>query len=55
LEKLDPAFVIERFARQKCLPGSEGPAGLIRNDQVLALIEKRMVERNTWQGKKFKV
>lgn len=53
-EKLNPAFVIERFAgevppRFLAAPGWE----LIRNDQVLRKIEKRMEERGTWQGKKF--
>lgn len=53
-EKLNPAFVIERFAgevppRFLGVPGW----GLVRNDQVLRNIEKRMDERGTWQGKKF--
>jgi radical SAM protein (TIGR01212 family) len=53
VEKLNPDFVLERFAgevppRFLALPGW----GLIRNDQVLARIEKRMEERDTWQGRK---
>lgn len=55
IEKLNPGFVIERFAgevppRFLAAPGWD----LIRNDQVLARIEKRLEERNTWQGKEFK-
>ncbi len=54
VECLNPVFVIERFAGE--VPprflAKEG-WGLIRNDQVLARIEKRMEERDTWQGKKY--
>jgi uncharacterized protein len=54
VEMLNPAFVIERFAGEVPPRYLEGPGwGLIRNDQVLATIEKRMEERDTWQGKKF--
>lgn len=55
VEKLNPEFVIERFAGEVPPRYLEGPGwGLIRNDQILARIEKRMVERDTWQGKHFK-
>ena len=53
-ERLNPDIVIERFA------GEVPPRYLIsepwmklRYDEVLARIEKRMEERNTWQGKRF--
>ena len=53
-ERLNPSIVIERFA------GEVPPRYLVsepwmklRYDQVLNLIEKRMEERNTWQGKLF--
>lgn len=56
VEKLNPSFVIERFAGEVPPKYLEGPGwGLIRNDQVLARIEKRMQERETWQGKRFHV
>ena len=53
-EKLNPEIIIERFS-------SESPPrylstsawGLLRNDQVLGLIEKRMEERDSWQGKYY--
>ena len=52
VERLNPDIVIERFA------GEVPPRYLIsepwmklRYDQVLSLIEKRMEERNTWQGR----
>lgn len=54
IERLNPDLVIERFA------GEVPPRYLVskhwlnlRYDQVLALIEKRLEERNTYQGKKF--
>jgi radical SAM protein (TIGR01212 family) len=52
VEKLNPSFVIERFAGEVPPRFLDGPGwGLIRNDQVLARIEKRMEERETWQGR----
>lgn len=54
IERLNPNIVIERFA------GEVPPRYLVskpwlnlRYDQVLALIEKRLEERNTYQGKKY--
>ena len=55
IEHLNPSIVIERFA------GEVPPRYLVskpwlnlRYDQVLALIEKRLDERNTYQGKYYK-
>ena len=53
-EKLNPEFVIERFAGEvppRYLASSGW--GLVRNDQILNKIEKRMEERDTWQGKRL--
>ncbi|PKP31637.1 MAG: TIGR01212 family radical SAM protein, partial [Bacteroidetes bacterium HGW-Bacteroidetes-17] len=48
LEKLNPNIVIERFAGEVPPRFLAGPGwGLIRNDQILNLIEKRLEERNT--------
>lgn len=56
VEKLNPAFVIERFAGEVPPRFLAGPGwGLIRNDQILVKTEKRMEERGTWQGKRFKI
>ena len=53
-EQLNPSFVIERFAGEVPPRFLAGPGwGLIRNDQVLVKIEKRMQERDTWQGKRY--
>lgn len=53
-ERLNPEIVIERFA------GEVPPRYLVsepwmklRYDEVLSRIEKRMEERNTWQGRLF--
>ncbi|MCR4847538.1 MAG: TIGR01212 family radical SAM protein [Bacteroidales bacterium] len=54
VERLNPDLVIERFA------GEVPPRYLVsepwmklRYDQVLSLIEKRMEERDTWQGRLY--
>lgn len=54
-ERLNPDIVIERFAGEappKQLVSI--PWGKLRYDAVLQLIEKRMQQRNTWQGKNYK-
>ncbi|MDR0660468.1 MAG: TIGR01212 family radical SAM protein [Prevotellaceae bacterium] len=54
VEHLSPSIVIERFAGEVPPRFLAAPAwGLIRNDQLLAMFEKRLEERNTWQGKLF--
>ncbi|HPI85784.1 MAG TPA: TIGR01212 family radical SAM protein [Bacteroidales bacterium] len=51
-EKLNPSIVIERFAGEVPPRFLAGPGwGLIRNDQILRMIESRMEERETWQGR----
>lgn len=52
LERLRPDLCIERVAGE--VPPrfvSETPWGLIRNDGILRLLDKRLEERNTFQGK----
>ena len=54
LERLNPAFVVERFtgeAPPRFLTG-EGWTGK-RTDQIVNLIEKRLEELDTWQGRLF--
>ena len=55
IERLHPEMIIERFA------GEVPPRYLVskpwmklRYDQVLSLIEKRMEERDTWQGRLYR-
>lgn len=55
IERLRPEIAIERLAGE--VPpvfrtGSQGWGGL-RSDQVAALIEKRMADLDTWQGRLF--
>lgn len=52
LERLRPDLFIERFAGE--VPPrfvNETPWGLIRNAELLHLLERRLEERNTWQGR----
>jgi uncharacterized protein len=56
LERLNPEIVVERFtgeAPPRFLSG-EG-WGKKRTDQIVSLIEKRLEELDTWQGKKYGV
>ena len=56
LERLNPAIVVERFtgeAPPRFLTG-EG-WGKKRADQIVNLIEKRLEELDTWQGRLYEV
>ena len=54
VEQLSPNIVIERFAGEVPPKFLATPAwGLLRNDQLLAMLEKRLVECDTWQGRLF--
>jgi uncharacterized protein len=54
VERLNPAFVIERFSGEVPPRYLAAPAwGLIRTDQVNVMIENELNKRNTWQGKFF--
>jgi radical SAM protein (TIGR01212 family) len=52
LERLRPDLYIERFVGE--VPPrfvNETPWGLIRNVELLRLLDKRLEDRNTWQGR----
>ena len=52
LERLRPDICIERFVGE--VPPrfvNETPWGLIRNVEILRLLDKKLEERGTWQGK----
>lgn len=52
IEKLNPQFVIERFAGEVPPRFLAGPGwGLIRNEQIIEKIELELTQRDTWQGK----
>lgn len=60
VEMLNPAIVIDRFAGEVPPRFLAGPSimadktwGFIRNDQLIQMIEKRMQERDTFQGRLF--
>jgi len=52
LERMRPGLVVERFAGEAPPRFHAGPSwGLIRNEQLWAKFERRLEERNTWQGR----
>jgi radical SAM protein (TIGR01212 family) len=54
LEKFNPNIVVERFAGEvppRFLAHSDWQH--IRNEQLLPLLDKRLEERDTWQGRRF--
>lgn len=54
LERLRPDLFIERFVGE--VPPrfvNETPWGLIRNVELLRLLEKKLEERRTWQGRSY--
>jgi radical SAM protein (TIGR01212 family) len=56
LERLNPSIMVERFtgeAPPRFLTGEVW--GKKRTDQIMNLIEKRLMELDTWQGKYYKV
>jgi radical SAM protein (TIGR01212 family) len=55
LERLNPAFVVERFTGEAPLRFLAGVGwGKKRSDQIVNLVEKRLEELDTWQGRLFK-
>jgi radical SAM superfamily enzyme len=54
LERLNPGFVVERFTSEVPPRFLAGPGwGLIRTFDLLQMLEKRLEERNTWQGRLY--
>jgi len=54
LERLRPEIVVERFAGEMPPRFLAGPSwGLIRNVELLRMLEQRLVECNTFQGRLF--
>jgi len=54
LERLNPAFVVERFTGEAPPRFLTGPGwGKKRTDQIVNLIEKRLEELDTWQGRLY--
>ncbi len=54
LERLNPSFVVERFTGEAPLRFLTGEGwGKKRTDQIVSLIEKRLEELDTWQGRLY--
>jgi radical SAM protein (TIGR01212 family) len=52
IEKLNPKFIIERFTGEVPPRYLAGPNwGIIRSDRINLLIENKLIEKDTWQGK----
>ncbi len=55
IENLNPGFIIERFSGEMPPGYIIGPDwGLIRNDGINLLIERKLAYLDSWQGKKYK-
>lgn len=54
VERLNPSFVLERFASQSPKELLIAPDWGLKNHELVAKIKRRMRERNTWQGRLFK-
>lgn len=52
-ERLNPDFVIERFAGEAPSTYVLSPSWDLRSHEIMSRIEKRMQERETWQGRLF--
>ena len=54
LELLNPEIAIERFVSQSPKELIIAPEWGLKNFEITAKIEKRLLERNTFQGKLYK-
>lgn len=55
LELLSPRIIVERFVNQSPFDMLIAPNWGIKNFEIVSRIEKRLKERDTWQGKLFEV
>lgn len=55
LERLNPAFVVERIAGEVPPPLCVNQPWSLRYDQVLQRFEALLEEHGTWQGKLFTI
>lgn len=53
LELLNPGIIVERFISQAPPEMLIAPKWGLKNFEFVAKVEKRLQERNTWQGKKY--
>lgn len=56
LERLNPEFVVERFTGEAPPRFLKGPGwGKKRTDEIVTIIEKKLAELDTWQGRLYSV
>jgi radical SAM protein (TIGR01212 family) len=53
LELLNPSFIVERIAGEVPPQYNSGRQWRLRYDQILSVLERRLEERNTWQGRLY--
>ncbi len=53
LELLNPKIIVERFVSQSPKEMLIAPAWGLKNFEIVAKIERRLMERDTWQGRLF--
>ncbi len=53
LELLNPSFIVERIAGEVPPRYNSGKQWGLRYDQILSVLERRLEERNTWQGRLY--
>ncbi len=53
LELLNPSFIVERIAGEVPPQYNSGRQWQLRYDRILSVLEKRLEERNTWQGRLY--
>ena len=55
LERLSPETAIGRIASSVPPAYTDAPWGLLKHDELLRRLEARMEERNTWQGRAYRL
>ncbi len=56
IERLNPEFIIERFAGEVPPRFQAGPGwGLVRNEQIVQMVEAELERRGSFQGKNFRL
>jgi hypothetical protein len=55
LELLNPAIIVERFVSEAPSKMVVSPQWGLKNFEFVAKVEKRLAERDTWQGRLFRV
>ena len=53
VERLHPAIVVERFVSQSPKELLIAPDWGLKNYEFTAKLQKRMAERQTWQGRRY--